>query len=181
MKELSLHILDILQNSVRAKATKIELNIEENTETNFYMIEIVDNGTGMSKELLERVVDPFVTSRTTRKVGLGIPLFKQTAEQSGGRLEIESELGVGTKIKAFFLHNNIDRPVLGGVASVLVSTAASYPDIEFVYTHTRNGVSYTFDTKEVKDALDGVPIGSPNVIKYLIEMINENLKEIKVE
>ena len=180
MKELALHILDILQNSTRAKANKIELNIFEDTKENVYSIEIKDDGCGMSPELLARVTDPFTTSRTTRKVGLGVPLFKHTAEQSGGHLEITSKEGVGTTIKATMQHDHIDRPILGSVAAVFVQTVASNPEIRFIYTHTKDGKSYAFDTKEVNEALDGMPIQSPEVINYLISMINENLKEIGV-
>ena len=105
---------------------------------------------------------------------------KHTAEQSGGHLEITSKEGVGTTIKATMQHDHIDRPILGSVAAVFVQTVASNPEIRFIYTHTKDGQSYVFDTKEVNEALDGMPIQSPEVINYLISMINENLKEIGV-
>ena len=179
MKDLSLHILDILQNSIEARATLLKINIEENTKENVYTLTIEDNGKGMSKELLKKVVDPFFTSRTTRKVGLGIPLLKQKAELTGGSFYIDSEEGKGTLLIASFLYNNIDRPALGDVAGVLVLTAASNENIRFVYQHNTKEGEYIFDTNEINEALDGMSLNNAKVIHYLKDMIIENLVDIQ--
>jgi len=181
MKDLSLHIMDILQNSTRAGASKIELDIVENTLENTYRIIFTDNGCGMDEETVKRVVDPFFTTRTVRKVGLGLPLLKQNCEQTGGSLHITSKAGEGTQVEAVFIHNHIDRPALGDIAGTIVLTASAYPDIHFIYRHNKDDKIYMFDTEEVKEALDGVSIQMPEIIQYLREMIKENLIEIEVE
>ncbi|MBW6496828.1 MAG: ATP-binding protein [Bacteroidales bacterium] len=181
MKDLSLHILDIAQNSISAGASNIGISIDENPAANTMAVEVNDNGRGMPAEVLERVTDPYFTSRTTRKVGLGIPLFKQNAEATGGSLQISSEEGRGTMLKATFVHNHLDRPPLGDMAGVMVLLAGANPEIRFVYTHRVNDEEYVFDTEEVKEALDGLPINDPQVMRFLKEMIIENLLAIKAK
>lgn len=178
MKELSLHILDIIQNSIVAGADLIEIDLLENKKGNVYSITIKDNGKGMSTEMLANVTDPYCTSRTTRKVGLGIPLLKQNAERAGGSFTIESELGKGTVLKATFQHNNFDRPMMGDIAGVIILTVAANEKIHFIYTHKTDIGEYIFDTEEIKEAMDGMSINQPQVIRYLKEMIKENLAEI---
>jgi hypothetical protein len=178
MKDLSLHILDIAENSISAKATFIEIIIDENRTTNTYWLTIKDNGKGMSREMLEKVTDPYVTSRTTRKVGLGLPLLKMNAERTGGHLIITSEEGKGTEVKVLFINDNIDRLPLGDIAGTIVILASANPMIEFVYSHSVDGEQYVFDTREIKEALEDVAINDNHIFKYLKEMVNENLKEI---
>ena len=178
MKDLSLHVMDILQNSTRAGSSKIELDIIENTVENTFRIIFTDNGCGMDEEMVKRVVDPFFTTRTVRKVGLGLPLLKQNCEQTGGCLHIVSKQGKGTQVEAIFIHDHIDRPVLGDIAGAVVLTASAYPDIHFIYRHNKDGKTYEFDTEEVKEVLDELSIQMPEIIQYLREMIEENLKEI---
>ena len=178
MKDLSLHIMDIFQNSIRAGASKIELDIVENTAENIFRITITDNGCGMDEEMVKHVVDPFFTTRTTRKVGLGLPLLLQSCEQAGGKLQITSKVGEGARVDAVFAYNHIDRPELGDVAGTVVLTASSYPDIHLVYHHLKDGNTFIFDTEEVNEALDGLSIQQPEIIRYLREMIEENLKEM---
>jgi anti-sigma regulatory factor (Ser/Thr protein kinase) len=177
MKDLSLHVMDILQNSTRAQASKIELDIIEDMEKNRFTIIFTDNGCGMDEETVKRVVDPFFTTRTVRKVGLGLSLLKQNCEQTGGALHIESQVNIGTKVEAVFIHDHIDRPALGDIAGAVVLTASAYPDIHFVYRHKKDDKSYTFDTEEVKEALEDISIQHPEIIQYLREMIAENLQE----
>ena len=178
MQDLSAHIMDIAQNSVRAEATKIEIDIEENIIKDLFSITIRDNGCGMDAETLDRVTDPFFTSRTVRKVGLGIPLLKQNAEQTGGSLTISSREGEGTTIQAIFSHSHLDRPPVGNIANTVVLLVASNPDIRFVYRHVTENGQYLFDSKEVKDFLEGVPVNDPEIVLALQQMIEENLKEI---
>ena len=173
MKELSLHITDIVQNSIVAGATLVGIEIIENLNKNYLEISITDNGKGMSEELVKRVVDPFTTSRTTRKVGLGIPLFKHAAESTGGRLTIVSELGVGTKVTATFTHDHIDRQPLGDIVGTMLATIVSHEEIDFVYKHIVNGKEFVFETKEVKEVLGGVSFSEPDVYMWIKNCLNE--------
>jgi len=178
MKDLSLHILDIAQNSISAKATLIQITIDEDKFNNRYVLVVEDNGTGMPPEVLAKVTDPYTTSRKTRKVGLGLPLLKLNAEFAKGGLNITSELGVGTKVTATFEFDHIDRVPLGDIAGVVVILASMNPNIEFIYKHITPRGEYIFDTQEIKVILDDLSIQDLSIQKYLREMIEENLKEI---
>ncbi len=177
MKELSLHILDIVQNAISAEAGEVVIRMEEDTAANTYMISISDNGRGMSPEVLERVTDPYYTSRRTRKVGMGIPLLMHSAEQAGGRVTIRSAPGEGTTVEAMFVHDHIDRPEMGDIAGVLVLLIGGNPGIRFRYEHRKDGRTYMLDTVEVQEVLEDMPISDPGVLKYIREMIRENLAE----
>ncbi len=179
MKELAEHILDIANNSIRAEATLIEIRIDENMKKDEYLLTIKDNGKGIPADMLEKVCDPFTTSRTTRKVGLGLPLLKHNAELTGGSLTIESEVNKGTLVKAAFKHKSVDRPAIGDIASVLTMLASTDPKIDVMYIHTNQSNEYIFDTREIKKELDGMRIGHPEVKRFLKEMIIENLESIK--
>ncbi|MEG1554409.1 MAG: ATP-binding protein [Rikenellaceae bacterium] len=179
MNDLALHILDIMQNSISANASYISLVICEDIGADLLTIIIKDNGKGMTKEQVDKLADPFFTSRTTRKVGLGIPLFKQSAIQSGGSLDVESEVGVGTTVKAIFGYSNIDRPPLGNVANAFILMVSCNPNIRFELKYIYNGNEYIFDSFEVKDVLGDMPLSDAGVIKMLTEMIEENIKELK--
>ncbi len=179
MKEISLHIMDLVQNSIRAKASEIEIWVWESIQENLLKIEIRDNGCGMSKEILQKVTDPFFTSRTTRKVGLGIPLFKQMVETCNGRFRIASDLGIGTQVISVLELNNIDRQPMGDIAGVMVLLISANPAIRFFYTHKTDSGQYRLDTKEIKEALGINGSYDPGILKYLKEMIYENLKEIE--
>jgi hypothetical protein len=181
MKDLSLHILDIVQNSLVAGATEVFLCIEQNSEKNILAFSIDDNGRGMSAETLKVVTDPFYTTRTTRKVGMGISLLKQNAEQTGGSLIIESKLGVGTKLASVFKLDHIDRPPMGDIAGVMVLIVGGNSGVRFKYTHIVDGNEYVFDTLEVNEALEGAPINEPSVMRFLKEMLNENLISINAK
>jgi len=180
MKTLSYHILDITENCSRANATVIKLEISEDHSSDRYCIQIEDNGDGMSEEMLKNVHDPFFTSRNTRKVGLGIPLFKQNALQSGGNFLIDSKPGKGTIVKATFGLTNIDRPPVGDLPDTIVWLIASFDKpIRFVYTHKTDSGEYKFDTDEIRKALDNIAFSLPEIRSMLKEMIQENLAEIK--
>ncbi len=176
MRELSLNILDIAQNSISADAKNIEICVM--AKDGVLTITIKDDGKGMSKEFLSKVVDPFTTTRTTRKVGMGLPLFKEAAESSGGSLSISSELGVGTVVEASFGINHIDRMPLGDLAGTMTILIMAKPEIDFVLEYAVEDRSYIFDTKEIKSILDGVPIESPEIISYLEGLINENIIQV---
>jgi hypothetical protein len=178
MNELSLHILDIVQNSIVAKATHIKIIVTENSEKETLSIIIEDNGTGMTPKVLQSVTDPYTTSRTTRKVGMGLPLLNDACQLTGGCLRIESEFGKGTTVSAFLGLNHIDRQPMGDIAGVVVLMVSANPLIDFTYSHTINGNTYVFDTKEVKEVLEDIPLNTPQVIKMLREMIRLNLDEL---
>lgn len=179
MKDLALHILDIAQNSIRAGARKIGISIAEDGKGGTLVIEITDDGSGMAREVLERVTDPFFTSRTTRRVGLGIPLFKQNAEATGGHLQIQSEVGKGTALTATFILDHLDRPPLGDLAGVIVMLSGANPEIRFVYRHRVEKEEYVFDTAEIIEILGEVPVSDPQVMRFLKEMIIENLDALR--
>ena len=178
MKDLALHILDIAQNSLAAGASLVELTIDENLSNRTIGITICDNGKGIPPEMLSQVTDPYVTSRTTRKVGLGLPLFRQNAEQTGGSLTIKSEVGIGTRVEATFNADHIDMPPWGDLSGVIILLATANPNLDFMYIHRSKTGEYVFDTREIKDELDGVKIDEPEVRKFLKEMLVENLGEI---
>ena len=174
MKELSLNILDIAQNSISANADLICITVNENAVNDFLKIIISDNGKGMSKEFLKTVTDPFSTTRKTRKVGMGISLLKLVAEQTNGTFEIESELGIGTTVTATFGLNHIDRPPLGNIEQSISSLVSCNEHIDFVYTRLINGNEFVFDTREIKKILNGVSLAEPDVIIWIQEYIKEN-------
>lgn len=178
MVELSLHILDIVQNSVSAGADKIEIEIIENSQEDRLSIIIRDNGKGMSQDIVDKVLDPYTTSRTSRKVGMGIPLLNDACISTGGKLTIDSELGKGTVVQSVLGLTHIDRQPLGDMAGVVVMLISANPSIRFIYSHTKNNNNFTLDTDEVKEVLEGVPIETPEVGRMLKEMINSNLDEL---
>lgn len=181
MKDLSLHVLDIVHNSIRAKASTIGISIAEDRPSDDYTLVISDDGKGIPPEVLPHVADPYTTSRKTRKVGMGLALLKQNAEQAGGSFSIASKPGKGTVVTALFGHRHFDRPPLGDITGVVIQLAAAFPDTRFVYTHKTPTGEFIFDTNEIKEVLGDVPISNSEVRSYLKEMIEENLSEIGAE
>jgi len=181
MKDLSMHIMDILQNSTRAKANNIPLEVLENHDADTLTLIFKDDGCGMSAETVEKVTNPFFTTRTTRKVGLGLPLLKQNTEMTGGSMTIDSEVGVGTTVTAVFGLTHLDRPPLGDLAGTMVLTIAAHPEIHFIlhFQRIKDGkeeTDYVLDTDELYEALDGVSMQEPEVMTYIKEMVEENIK-----
>ena len=178
MKELSLNILDIAMNSVRAEAKNIEISITETDE--LLKVIIKDDGFGMSSDTLKKVTDPFCTTRTTRKVGLGIPFYKLAAEQTGGSLEIRStprekdKDNCGTVLIAKFIKSHIDCLPLGDVISTVCTLIQGSPNIDFVFTHN----SVRLSTKELREVLGDVPLSSPEVLTWIREYLSEQYNEI---
>lgn len=174
MTELSLNVLDIAQNSIKAKATLIEINVFISTTDDFLKIEIKDNGCGMSDEQVAKVTDPFYTTRTTRKVGLGVSFFKMAAEMTGGRFSITSQVGKGTDVLAEFVLSSIDRMPLGDMNSTIETLIVYNTDIDFVYTYKVDNEEFTLSTQEMKNILDGVPLNNPEVVAYINDFLSEN-------
>ena len=174
MRELSLNILDIAQNSISAGAPLITIEVNENITDHTLLIGVYDNGKGMSEEQVKSVIDPFFTTRTTRKVGMGIPLFKMAAEQTGGSLEIKSELGVGTEVRAYFKTDSVDFTPLGDVASTIQMLITMNTDRDFIYKHIVNEKEFICDTREIKAILGDVPLDAYEVSQWLKDFITEN-------
>jgi hypothetical protein len=184
MKDLSLHILDLSQNSVSAEASLVEITINEDRLSDKLTIYIEDNGKGMDKDFVEKIKDPFVTTRTSRKVGLGIPLMLAACKRCDGDLVIESEKNVGTKLTATFKHSHIDRAPIGDMAetmlSLILSGSNGAADVDFVYRHIIDGREFCMDTREIRAALgDEVSLGEPDVLMWIKEYINEGLMNLR--
>ncbi len=178
MRDISLHVLDIMQNSTAAHASRIRVVAAIEAPAGMLKLVIEDNGCGMDSDLLEAVTDPFMTTRTTRKVGLGIPLFKASAEQAGGSFTITSQKDVGTVVTARFEIDHIDRPVLGDLAGVITDMAAANPSTEIILQLENASRQFVFNSDEVSKTLGEVPISEFEVVKWLREYIGEGLKEI---
>lgn len=178
LTELSLNVLDIAENSARAFATFIQIEIEVDTILDVITITIKDNGCGMSSTQLEKTSDPFFTSRTTRKVGLGIPFFKYAAETTGGTFSIESKEQVGTTIVASFVLSHIDRMPMGDITSTVHTLVVYHPEIDFLYRYTFNQNSFYLDTREFREILGDVSFSTPEVSIYIKDYLKENKIEI---
>jgi anti-sigma regulatory factor (Ser/Thr protein kinase) len=178
MEDISLHILDIAENSIDAGATFIKIAITEDIEKDLLFVEIKDNGRGIPEELIEKVLDPFYTTRTTRRVGLGLSLLAQSARETEGDLSIKSKEGEGTTIHVYFKHSHIDRKPLGNIADTFIVLIAGNPGIDFLYEHKKDNNIYSIDTREIRSELGEVPLNSPDVIAAIKEDIRDGLKGI---
>lgn len=173
MNELSMHILDLAQNSMIVGSTLVEIYIVEDVKKNIFSIEIIDDGHGMDEEKLDKAISPFYTSRTTRKVGLGLSLFKMLCELTEGEFNLTSEIDKGTKLYGSMKFDHIDRPHLGDIVGTIIILILNENNIDIKFSITVENENYTFDTKVIKEILDGVPLTEPSVIEW----IRENLKE----
>ena len=164
MKELALHVLDIAENSVRGEASHIGITITEDRRNNRFAMEIDDDGKGISPEILNTIKDPFTTTRTMRKVGLGIPFLDDTCRLCNGHLDLKSTVGLGTRLSAEMEYDHIDRPPLGDMAATLMVLMSSHPDIAFTYRHIVDDVEFSepsefeISSGDLEDILDGVPL-----------------------
>ena len=169
MRELSLNILDIAQNSISAGASLIEIELAEDRTAGDLLIGIYDNGKGMSEEQTASITDPFFTTRTTRKVGMGIPLFKMAAEQTGGSFEIYSKLGEGTRVTTHFKTDSIDFTPLGDICSTVITLITMNTDRDFRFTYRVDGNEFALDTRELREILGDVPLDTPDVVVWMNE------------
>jgi hypothetical protein len=173
--DLSLHILDIAENSIDAGALRIHIGVEEDLDKDRLVIEIGDDGHGMDAETVRRAADPFMTTRRERSVGFGLPLLSEAAGRSGGELSIRSRPGGGTRIRAVFGHSHIDRQPLGDMAKTLITLIAGHPDIEFFYRHRRGGETHMLSSLKVKERLQGRSMTSAEGIGLLRKLLKECL------
>ena len=178
MTEISLNVLDVAQNSIRANASLVEISVCADRKTDWLTITIKDNGFGMTAEQVQKVTDPFFTTRTTRKIGLGIPFFKFAAESTGGSFNIESEVGVGTIVTAVFGLSNIDRMPLGDMTSTIHMLITLNTTIDFVYTYKIDDREFKLDTREFREVLGNVSFDLIDVSTYIREYLTENKQEV---
>ncbi len=178
MRELSLHILDILENSLESGASRIELEIDEDSALNQLTVAIRDNGRGMSEEMLQRISDPFFTTRKTRSVGLGIPLFRAAAQRCNGALWITSKPGEGTRVLVEFERDHIDRAPIGDLKATLLGVALSDRQCTLSYRHRVDSRIFGFDTAEIVRELEGIPLGHPRVRSWFEDYLSEGFAEL---
>ncbi len=177
MPEISLNVLDVAENSIRAEASLVQILVTVDLEGNRLEIQIKDDGKGMTEEQMAKVTDPFFTTRTTRKVGLGIPFFKLAAEATGGSFQIESRVGEGTDVTTVFQLDHIDRMPLGDINSTIHTLIVYNPQTDFLYRYTYGQESFDLDTRQMKEILGGVPLDAPEVSAYIKEYLDENKLE----
>lgn len=178
MRDLSLHLMDIIQNSLVAGASYITIEYSENTRENNLKVVITDNGSGMTTEQLKSAVDPFYTTRTTRDIGLGIPLFKMSAEKTQGNFNIESKQGEGTKIDALFHTDHIDMVPLGDTASTIQLLVSGNPDVDFIFTMSKDDKKFTLSTLELREILGEVPFSDPSITQWIGNYLKEGIAEL---
>lgn len=181
MTELSLNILDIAENSVKAGASLTEIMVTVKSDANFLEIIISDNGCGMSEEQVKKVIDPFYTTRTTRKVGLGVPFFKESAEAAGGSFFIESKVGVGTTVKASYELDNIDRMPMGDLTATIHTLVTMHDDLDFLFTYKVDENEFVLDTRELREILGDISFKEYEVSQYIKDYLKENITSVTGE
>ena len=181
MEDLSLHILDIVENAIAAKAKKIGISIIEEPKRDQLVIEIKDDGMGMDQEVSQKATDPFFTTRSSRRVGLGLSLMAQAAQEAGGMLRIESELGKGTKVTATFQYRHIDRKPLGSMVETMTTLLLGNPELEISYIHQKDGKSYELSSQMLKERFKNQSLTHPEVIQWLKRRLREGLAQIGVQ
>ena len=179
MDELSLNILDIAQNSIAAEASLVEIDVEEDNSADLITLRVKDNGKGMSEDFLKSVEDPFITTRTTRKIGLGISFLKEAAEMTGGTIKLKSELGVGTTVTATFVMSHIDRQPLGNLTETIITLVTLNTEIDFIIRYKVNENEFVFSSQEVKILLgEDASLSSPAIVVFLTEYVREHIENL---
>ncbi|MQY61381.1 ATP-binding protein [bacterium] len=176
MEDLSLHILDIAENSVAARADKIEIRILEDKKKDLLSVEIIDNGIGMDKETQKKSIDPFYTTKTVRRFGFGLSLLREAAKAANGHFSIQSKKGKGTRIKADFQYSHIDRKPLGDIGQTIITIVIGNPEIDLIYMHKKNNQKYSLDTRKIKAQLKEAPINFPAGIRMIREDLKKDIK-----
>jgi anti-sigma regulatory factor (Ser/Thr protein kinase) len=181
LEDLSLHILDIVENAISAKTKKIEIWVVEEPREDRLTIEIKDDGIGMDEEVSQKAVDPFFTTRSSRRVGLGLSFMAQAAQEAGGSLRIESTLGKGTKVMATFQYHHIDRKPLGSMVETMMTLLMGNPELDILYTHQKEGKSYVLSSSWLKNHFKDRSLIDPEVIQWMKTHLKEGLKQIGVQ
>jgi hypothetical protein len=176
LDDLSAHLLDISQNSIAAGASKITVTVHDD---DYFEFEICDNGKGMSEEQAASVISPFITSRKTRRVGMGLPFLKQASELCGGKFNLTSQLNVGTTITASFDKSNIDTPPTGDIPASILTLLIDAPKVHWIFRYEKNSNMFEVDSKELEEAIDGLEsLNSPDVALGLLEFLRNGLEEL---
>ena len=181
MRELALHLLDIAENSVAAKAQNITISVNEDHHADRLQMSVIDDGCGMDEATVARVIDPFFTSRTTRKVGLGLPFLKQAAESCNGNMQITSTPGKGTQVKVEFQYSHIDRMPLGDLAGTFLSLLIASPEINWDFNYIVDGKEFRFESLPVTQALQGISLTEPSILTYLRESIESGVADVLLD
>jgi hypothetical protein len=181
LRELALHLLDIAENSISAHASEITITVMEDSTADRLSMSVQDNGAGMDAQMVARVTDPFVTSRTTRKVGLGIPLLKAAAEACNGYLRITSQLGAGTLVEVEFQRSHIDRMPLGDLAGTLLSLVIGSPQVHWIFHYQVDSRQFIFDDAPLKVELVDIPFTDPAVLAYIRETLSSGVTELQLQ
>lgn len=179
MLDLSLHILDVAENSIKAQASRIEIRVSENAASDLFSLEINDDGRGMDAETVKKALDPFFSTKETRSIGLGLPLLAEAARAANGDFSIDSQPGKGTHVTATFQASHIDMKPLGDIALTVVTLVMGHPDVDIHYFHKIEQTHYSLDTHEIKSQLNGVSIASPEVIRFIRDHIKEGLDNLR--
>ncbi len=178
MKEISLHILDLAQNAITAGARHICIDVEESSAEDLLTVRIADDGCGMSAEQALRVQDPFVTSRSTRKVGLGIPMFREGCLQCGGAFRLNSQPGQGTTLEGSYRLGHIDRQPLGDLAATVFLLVSANPELDFRLNHSVDGRKFEFNTEDIRTVLGDVPLDLPEVAQWINDCLLEGENDL---
>ena len=178
MRELADNILEIAQNSISAGATLVEIDISVNHQRDAVALTFKDDGCGMSEEMVKTVAEPFTTTRKTRKVGLGLPLLKMTAQATGGDFAIESEIGKGTTVTVSFGLDHIDRPPMGDVPGTLFTLVLMNPQIDFLFVYDYDGTNFTFDTREIRETIAPIPLDNPEISAWIKDCLYQEITEL---
>lgn len=179
MRELSLHILDLVQNSIEAGAQKVTLEIiEEIHGLDTFRIRVTDNGCGMSAETCNNVLDPFVTTRTTRHIGLGLPLLEMTTKRCNGALAVTSTVGIGTIVEAVYQRSHLDRPPLGNIVETIKSIIIANPELDFSYSHQVDQNIFSLETGEMREILGDISFTQPDVLVWLHEYLTDHVMKL---
>ncbi len=176
MRDISLHILDIVENSINAGASKVEIEMVEDSKADRFMLRVVDDGKGMDEDLMKKIRDPFFSMKPGKKFGLGIPMLAQTAKECNGELTVHSEEGKGTSISAEYRLSHIDSKPLGDMGSTMAALVAGHSEVDYSLVYDRDGARYEFDTEGIKAELGDVPINLPDVLKFIKDDINNGIR-----
>ncbi len=180
VQDLSLHILDIVENSLAAGAGRVEIRIEEDLRADRMVLEIIDDGCGMDETMVKQALDPFFTTKTVRRVGLGLPLLAEACRICDGELCLQSCPGEGTTVKATFQHSHIDRKPLGQMGDTLITLIVGHPEVDLLYEHRKDGKVFSLDTREIKSDLGDIPLNAPQVISALRTLILSGLEGLGI-
>ena len=175
MEDISSHIMDIVTNSVRARARHVAISVMEDTKAGLLNLTVKDDGMGMDSDTSRKIQDPFFSTKKGRKVGLGVPLLKGTAETTGGRFSLTSEPGKGTEIRATLNLHHPDLPVVGNLKDTILVLVVGNPEIDFTFTHGKDEKVFVLDTRELKKTLEDIPVNHPEVINFLTKYLDENV------